>query len=116
MLADLDTQLGPDQPVVDGTLVSVHDGRTSWVVVDFVTTDGQRVRAETEDYLWDPAPEVGDAARIRYNPDDPERYARDARFGGYSWLVALLAVFSTVLLGAAAQGWRRRLPDWLRNR
>jgi hypothetical protein len=72
-VADRDAKLGPDAPIADATVVEVFRGRTSTVVVDFTTADGQQIRAETEDWYWDPEPAAGDGGRVRYDPREPGR-------------------------------------------
>jgi hypothetical protein len=68
------------------------------------------------DFNWDPPPHVGDAARVRYDPDDPIAYVRDDRMGADILLTVLLALFSVAFSAAGVAGWRRRLPSWMLKR
>ena len=112
-LADRDAKLGADAPVAGATVVEVFQGRTSTVVVDFETADGRQVRAETEDWYWDPEPEVGDTVRVRYDASAPEDYVRDVRVGAEPWLVGLLGCFGAVSFVVGVLGFRGTLPGWL---
>ena len=111
--ADRDARLGPGAPVADATVIDVRSGKNSSVVVDFVTADGQRVLAQTEDFYWDPEPQAGDRARVRYDPEDPENYVRDERVQAAPWFVAMFASFAAAFLVASVLGWMRRLPRWV---
>jgi hypothetical protein len=111
-VADRDARLGPDAPVADATVVEVFRGRTSTVVVDFTTADGQRIRAETEDWYWDPEPAAGDGGRVRYDAGEPADYVRDVRVGPAPWLITMMGCLSAAFFVAGVLGLRGRLPRW----
>jgi hypothetical protein len=116
----LDAHTGARAGVANGTIVGFHDaaGRasSSYVTVQFVSRSGQQVRANIEDFLWEPAPRVGDAARVRYDPSNPTRYARDDRMSPDIFSPAFATALAVAFLLAAVAGWRRRLPGWLLRR
>ena len=113
---DQNQHLGVGSLVTQATVVGVHEGRDSSVTVEFVPQNGAAVRAEVTDFNWDPPPRVGDAARVRYDPDDPIAYVRDDRMGADILLTVLLALFSVAFSAAGVAGWRRRLPSWVLKR
>jgi hypothetical protein len=96
----------------DGVVTEVYGGQGADVVVVFETADGQAIRSDVHDYLWDPPPRVGDAARLLYDPRDPARSARDARVPLDLLDVRLKALGSVVLVGAGIAAWNGRLR-WL---
>ena len=116
--SDRDAHLGPDAPTAEATIVDiVHPlgERSEDVVVEFTTSGGRRVRAQTEEFMFSPYPVVGSTAVVRYDPQDPEEYVRDVRWGGDGFLTIMLASFSVVFTLGGVQGFRRRLPAWVVN-
>jgi hypothetical protein len=113
---DQDQHLGVGSVVTQATVVGVHEGRDPSVTVEFLQQNGPMVRAEVTDFSWDPTPRVGDAARVRYDPDDPVAYVRDDRMRPNLRLTVLLALFSIAFSAAGVAGWRRHLPSWVLKR
>jgi hypothetical protein len=92
-----------------GLVVDVHDGKNSYVVVEFVTTAGEQVG----NYYWRPHPRSGDTPELLYDPDDPTGNVADVRMGPdfFSFWAAALGG-----LLAAVTSWltfTRRI-DWMR--
>ena len=109
-----------DAPVAEARVVDSHraSGKygDSYVVVEFTTATERVVRAKVDDVRFDPFPRTGGTLRVRYDPDDPERYVRDERLGTDQlgvWIAGSLAAL--FLLGAVA-GFRGRLPRWVIER
>jgi hypothetical protein len=79
-----DIALSGDRPVAEATVLKlVHDSKgrgIRTVNVEFVTAEGRRVRGSVHEFR-DPAPAVGTTLPIRYNPQHPGRYVRDASQG-----------------------------------
>lgn len=114
--SDRDAHLGPDAPTAEATIVDiVHPlgERRDDVVVEFTTSDGRRVRAQTEEFMFSPHPVIGSTAVVRYDPQDPQEYVRDDRLGSDGFLTAMGAAFSLVFAVGGVQGFRRRLPAWV---
>lgn len=84
-----------------GFIVGYEDrARESYVTVEFETRDGRTVTADVGNFRWSPRPEVGSAARIIYDPEDPEGLVADARKGPdffKAWGAGAGAVISAVL-------------------
>jgi hypothetical protein len=112
----LDAHTGTSAGVANGTIVEVHDGDNSYVTVQFVARSGQQVRTNIEDFMWQPTPRVGDTAKVRYDPSNPVRYARDDRMSPDFFSPGFATAASFTFLLAAVAGWRRRLPSWLVRR
>jgi len=97
----------------DGVVADVDGGPSPAVVVQFEAADGRAVRARVADMRPDPAPHVGDAARVLYDPERPEGSARDARLPPPGDAEALLrGAAGAVLLLTGVAAWHGRLP-WL---
>lgn len=115
---DQNAHLGAGSLVADARVVEVHRRLKgeSYVVVEFTTGSGRFVRTEVHDFRFSPDPRVGDAARIRYHPDDPEHYVRDDRLGPSVFGVVLAGSFAALFALGAVAGFRGRLPDWVLHR
>lgn len=90
--------------IAEAKVLEVHDGRSSYVVVEFATTSGERIVADVDDYYWQPKPMTGDRQTILYDPDDPAGNVVDTRLGpdfGGSWLLAGFGVLSAALAWAS---------------
>ncbi|GAA1826393.1 hypothetical protein GCM10009682_52580 [Luedemannella flava] len=90
------------------TVTEVYDeGRSDFVVLEFVTADGRVIEAETSNYRWDPKPEIGDRASIVYDPRDPTGNVADVRNGPdflAAWLFAAGAAVAAVLAPLSFRG------------
>lgn len=114
--SDRDDHLGPGSPVTEATVVDIVHSlgkKQEDVVVEFTTPDGQRVRAKTEEFMFSPYPEVGSTVTIRYDPEQPQEYVRDVRFGGNRIVTVICAAFSVLFAVGAVLGLRGRLPAWV---
>ncbi|MEW2476262.1 DUF3592 domain-containing protein [Micromonospora gifhornensis] len=104
----------------EATVREVHaQGRNSYVLVAFTTAEGRQVVAEVTDYRWNPEPQVGDVATVRYDPEDPRRNVRDVRIGA-GYLEPVVAIAVTVMFGVGGgvllwrtrSVWRQNAEDW----
>jgi hypothetical protein len=79
-----DIALSGDRPVADATVLKlVHNSKGSGiraVNVEFVTAGGRRVRGPVYEFRH-PAPAVGTTLPVRYDPEHPGWYVRDASQG-----------------------------------
>jgi hypothetical protein len=119
-LVDQNQHLGANALVTKAMVVGVHEGSSrspdSWVTVEFVPENGPLVRADVTQFSWDPAPRVGDAVRVRYDPTDPALYVRDERVGPAVFSPIGLALLAVGLVALGVAGLRKRLPPWFRQR
>lgn len=119
-IAVTNLKLPPDTPVADATVVDVHEehGRfaDSYVLVEFDTADGRRVRTKVTDFDWTPKPGVGDTVLVRYDPAEPDVYVRHKDFGTDVFGPVLLGTFAAVFAYGGVLGLRRRLPRWVLER
>jgi len=118
---DRDHHLGGGSLVADARVIGIDTqfvgrGSHARVSVELTTATGDQVRAEIEDYVWNPYPRVGDNVRVRYNPADPTRYIRDDRLGSDRLSLTLFTVGAILSLAAGIAGLRRKLPTWLYTR
>lgn len=93
------------------TVLKVHDGKSSYVLLEFEAEDGRRVTAEVGNYYWDPHPRVGDRPVIVYDPDDPEFNVADVRTGPDFFTVWFLAGCTVVAGALIAPTFSGRI-DW----
>jgi hypothetical protein len=115
-----DIALSGDRPVADATVRGlVHNSKgpgIRTVDVEFVTADGRRVRGPVYEF-GNPAPAVGATLPVRYNPQHPGWYVRDASQGPTIWKPAffiplglLFTAGGVFMLGRRPRRLRRRGP------
>lgn len=90
------------------TVIEVHGGRTKWVRVRFTTLGGREVETDVYEYRWDPEPDVGDAATVLYDPEDPDVVV-DARIGPTFWPSWTLAALGAFLAWLSWASYTRRI-------
>lgn len=89
------------------TVLEVHDGKSSWVVLRFTSGTGREVTAEVANYRWDPHPRFGDRPTIIYDPSDPSGLVADVRTGPdfvAPWLLGAGGVLAAALVWPSFTG------------
>ena len=90
-------------------IVAVYPGRMASVEVEYVVPGGRVVRAETDEFGWDPEPRVGEKVRVLVDPEH-RGLVVDARIGpsfGSTWAglgIALVGGMFMVFTAAANTG------------
>lgn len=97
---------------VTGEVLEVRSaGRSHAVVVRFNDAYGNAITAEVGNYVWDPAPRVGDHPTLLYDPKSPSGNVADVRAGPDFFSVWAFAVGGLVAAALAWPTWMGRL-DW----
>jgi hypothetical protein len=96
-----DAALAGNGPVASATVVG-QDRNTRGpgihtITVEFDTVDGRPVRGTVYEFR-DPAPAVGATIPVRYDPQHPNRYVRDASQGPTLWKPVLFLPLGLLFL------------------
>lgn len=85
----------------EAVVTYVHDTHSDpYVTVHFTARDGSSVSADVGNWDWSPAPHVGDARTVLYDPSDPSGLVADTRLGPdffVEWLFGGGAVVAAVV-------------------
>jgi len=113
--ADQDAHLGQEQPTAQAIVLERVGGRSADLLTfRFVAGDGREVVAEAE--VTSVEAEPGDTVEVRYDPVDPESYARPVAEGSYAPWIAVSAAMALGAFAYGAAGFAGRLPTWMLNR
>lgn len=99
--------------VTAGVVEDKSHGRQPVITVSFTTRDGQQVQAETHNFK--DTVEVGDAIRVRYDPQHPTSF-QDERWGVDYWLPLIPLAGGLFFAGLLVEIVVVGVPDWMLRR